>query len=185
MMKKLLLFLTVALLLASCTHVEQIIPRAVNTVNTVSFKDLKLERKDYEVMNTISAEATVSFSIGSFGNVSTISEQGGEFSIVSRYQKAKKGRDAYWDITVTGVPKLGYLSNDYELQSVETRNMLLRHPEVVARQLAVYRIINLAKQQGADGVIEPLISTNVAGSGKTTVFQTTITAKMVKIKTDN
>ena len=58
-------------------------------------------------------------------------------------------------------------------------------PEDVARRLAIYRLINMAQLDGSDGLIEPVIATSLEQSGKQVVFKTTVTAKTIKIKTDN
>ena len=79
-----------------------------------------------------------------------------------------------------GILRIGYLSGD--APSV-TKDL---SPEDVARGLAIYRAINIAKQEGADAVIAPTISTNVEQTDRNNVvFKSTVTAKIVKIKTDN
>ena len=54
----------------------------------------------------------------------------------------------------------------------------------MVRNLAIYRIINAAKVRGADGIIEPVISTNVEQRGRDIVLKTTVSAKLIKLKTD-
>ncbi len=74
-----------------------------------------------------------------------------------------------------GILRIGYLSGD---ASSVTKDL---SPEDVARGLAIYRAINIAKQEGADA-----ISTNVEQTDRNNVvFKSTVTAKIVKIKTDN
>ena len=60
----------------------------------------------------------------------------------------------------------------------------MKDPEYVVRNLAIYRLINASKVRGADGIIEPVISTNVEQRGNDIVFKTTATAKLIKLKTD-
>ncbi len=76
--------------------------------------------------------------------------------------------------------KLGYLQNDYQRTAID-----IKHPEEVVRQLAIYRLINVAREYGADALIEPTISTNVEQTGKRTItYKSTVTAKILKLKTD-
>ena len=78
---------------------------------------------------------------------------------------------------------MGYLSNDYyeELFNIPP------YPHWIVRRLAIYRLINAAKIAGGDGVIEPLISTNVeqGKSNRDIVYKTTVSAKLIKIKPDS
>ncbi len=180
-MKKILLGLLLVVIGTSCSSNKLlIIPKAVNTVNAVSLKELNLERKDYDILNTVTAEATIVYSEGNGGNIRRINCPDEDFSLTHSYHK-KTG----WHCTFRGIVKLGYLANDYSLP-----NEMIANPEEVARRLAIYRLINQANLVGADGVIEPIISTSVdnAKSGKTTnsvVFKSTVSAKLIKLKSDN
>jgi uncharacterized protein YbjQ (UPF0145 family) len=94
------------------------------------------------------------------------------------------------------VVKFGYLAGDvgktttvqkgfFGKKAAGLVSYIPTDPEVVARQLAVYRIITEAKAIGADALIEPIISSDVASVGKrTNVIKTTVSAKAVVIKTD-
>lgn len=42
----------------------------------------------------------------------------------------------------------------------------------------------MAQLEGADGIIEPTISTNIEQQGKSVAFRTTVSAKIVKLKAD-
>lgn len=173
MMKKLIILACVAFLATSCANRDLVIPKAVNTVNSVRLAELNLERGDYEILNTVSADATITYTENSDGSIRKIVGENNEFSLL--YSKGKKGLSCRY----SGVLKFGYLNNDYDIQSD------ILYPEDVARRLAIYRIINQVKQYGADGVIEPVISTNVDQMGKSIVYKTTVTAKLIKIKTNN
>ena len=74
------------------------------------------------------------------------------------------------------------MNNDYENELFD----IPPHPHWIVRRLAIYRLINAAKVAGADGVIEPIISTNVAQGRRSRdiVYKTTVSAKLVKIKPD-
>ncbi len=174
--KKSIFFLAViatALSMSSCKS-TMIIPQAYNTVNSVNFSELNLERKNYEVINTITAEATVKYE-NKWGQI-TIQEENSEFELFYRTEKDGSLSLMKYD----GVLKIGSLTND----DLQGEPVFARNPESLARSLAIYRLINLAKEQGADGVIEPLVSTNVEQRGKEVYFQTTVSAKLVKIKVD-
>jgi len=77
---------------------------------------------------------------------------------------------------------LGYLSNDYDNELFD----IGPYPHWIVRRLAIYRLINAAKISGGDGVIEPIISTNVeqGRSSHDIVLKTTVSAKLIKIKPD-
>lgn len=166
-----IIIVVVAGLLSSCGTTSVIVPKAVNTVSTASFVDLNLERDDYEILNTLSATAVVEAVYSP--NSMKVSDPDGEFSL--NYVHGKSG----WVCYHKGVVRLGYLSNDYNYDPSEVMS-----PEDVARRLAMYRIINMAKQNGADGIIEPTVSTNVEQNGKTIVLKSTVEAKIIKLKTN-
>ena len=71
-MKKSFILITIlgALALSSCKLA--IVPKAINTINSVSLEELNLERKDYKVLNTITADASVVYT--QFGNTITIAD---------------------------------------------------------------------------------------------------------------
>ena len=70
-----------ALLLVSCGSQRMlVVPRAVNTINTAAIEELNLERGDYEALNTISAEATISYKSNKSGSRYEIVDERNEFS---------------------------------------------------------------------------------------------------------
>lgn len=156
---------------------QKIIPQAVNTINSVNLNELNLKHgADYTIMNTITAEATVLYNERRKGEVITIREGDGEFIIVYTFDRETQK----WARTdFDGIARFGYLSNDYGQTFSTSIN-----PEYVVRNIAIYRLINQAKVRGADGVIEPVVSTNVEQLGKDIVFKTTVSAKMIKLNTD-
>lgn len=175
-MKKLLFISILAIGLASCASTQSaIIPKAINTVNTTGFAELNLDRADYEILNTLTAEAVVNYNENRNGTEYTIAEATGEFSL--RYAMGKK---LGWSCYHMGILKLGYLSNDYAYNPDELNNA-----EMLARRLATYRLINLAKEHGADGIIEPTITTNVEQIGQTIAYKSVVSAKIVRLKTNN
>lgn len=169
-MKK-LIYIAVALIgLSSCGVQSVIIPKATNTVSTASFKDLNLERADYEILNTITAEAVIiSDEKGSKkkGLNLTLTEENDEFQLKFYDDK----------IEHRGIVRLGYLANDYTYDPSDLQNA-----ESLARRLAIYRLINIAQQNGADGIIEPTVSTAVEQIGNKTIrLKTTAVAKIIKL----
>lgn len=175
-MKRFLSILAAAFLFASCGSQRMlVVPRAVNTINTAAIEELNLERGDYEVLNTISAEASIFYWSNKSGTRYEIIDEQDEFSLKYDYS-LKKG----WFCKFSGILKLGYLSGDYAGESAN-----LFRPEDVARRLAIYRLINEAQQYGTDVLIAPTVATNVEQVGDRVIFKSTATAKIVKIKTDN
>ncbi len=177
-MKKSFILITIlgALALSSCKLA--IVPKAINTINSVSLEELNLERKDYKVLNTITAEASVVYT--QFGNTITIADANGEFALT--YKRRYSWRSGYyWEYkSFRGIARYGFLANDYG----KTDSYSDISPEQMARSIAIYRLINACKVAGGDGVIEPIVSTNVGQQGRSITFKTTVSAKIIKINTD-
>ena len=178
-MKKIFILLLCPFALVSCAY-QTIVPRAVNTVNTAPLADLNLTRGDYEVLNTVSAEASIIYTTNAQGTKIEMGD-GSEFSL--EYNLSRSGRlAAYWDCKYSGIVRLGYLHADYA--DAQTAGSIIL-PEDLARRLAIYRLINEVEQYGGDAIIEPTIATNVEQTGKRSiVYKTRVTAKIIKIKTD-
>lgn len=156
---------------------QRIIPTAVNTINSVGLKELNLKHgTDYTIVNTITAEATVIYTERRKGEEITIREENGEFRIVYTFDSEQ---EKWYRTDFDGIARFGFLTNDDYLQDYS-----LNRPEYVVRNVAIYRLINASKVRGADGVIEPVISTNVEQRGKEIVFKSTVSAKLIKLKTD-
>jgi len=184
-MKKLKFYLgiCVCLVLFSCASKPYMIGR--NTINTVGLEQLNLVRADYQILKTVTATAVLTCKVTSSGL--KITEQNDEFELLVSGSVA----------TVTkGILKFGYLTNDIgttsALQSTtglvkqsQIASYIPSDPETIARQLAKYRLINEAKALEGDGVIEPLISSDITQTEKgVTVIKTTLTAKVIVLKTD-
>jgi hypothetical protein len=177
-MKKSFILITIlgALALSSCKLA--IVPKAINTVNSVGLSELNLERDDYKILNTISAEATITYR--QLGNIIKISDANGDFEIT--YKRSFSFRHGVtWNYkSFKGIARYGFLSNDYG----KTHNYNDITPEQIARHIAVYRLINACKVAGGDGVIEPIVSTNVGQEGRNIIFKTTVSAKVIKLNTN-
>lgn len=156
---------------------QRIVPTAVNTINSVGLSELNLKHgTDYTIVNTVTAEATIIYTERRKGQEIILKEENNEFKIVYTFDSELEK----WYLTdFDGVARFGFLTNDDFGESYSTRN-----PEYVARNLAIYRLINQAKVRGGDGVIEPVVSSNVEQRGKDIVFRTTASAKLIKLKTD-
>ena len=173
-MKKYFSFVIVCVLISifvsSCGPTKSILPTATSTINSVRLDELNLDRKDYQVTKKLTAEATI-YSKEVYG-VWTIYGDNQEFSLT--FRKNKQG--AYEMDKFSGIFKMGFLSNDYGTIDYDD-------PHGLVRRLAIYRIINLVQSEDGDGIIEPVISTNVEQIDRNTVaFKTTVSGKMIKIK---
>lgn len=176
MKKKLILFSVVCittLCLTSCGMFSpRVLPKAVNTVNTVGLSELNLVRADYQILNTVTAEATIKCEYDI--NSATITDESGDFKLI---YNVKNGVWTYKKHK--GILRLGYLARDI---SDETK---IYYPEDIARRFAIYRLINAVQEYGADGIIEPTVSTNVEQINKDdVVYKTTVTGKIIKLKTN-
>ena len=156
---------------------QRVVPTAVNTINSVGLSELNLKHgTDYTVVNTVTAEATVLYKERKKGSKITIKEENNEFEITYEFDSEQ---EKWYRTDFEGIARFGFFSNDDYYQ-----NYSMIYPENVVRNLAMYRLINQAKVRGADGIIEPVVSTNVEQQGKDIVFKTTATAKLIKLKTD-
>ena len=141
--------------------------------------DLNFDREDYEVLNTITAEATV-VSREISKSKREISDINGEFSVRWKRAKLSTCRGPVWFCkNFEGILRTGALDN-LPAQTADHSD-----PSDMALRLALYRLINQAQQQGADAIIEPAYTIGVEQTGiRQVVYKTTVTAKIVKIKTD-
>ena len=163
------------LLLSSCSiQKTQVVPTALSSVTkTVSIKELNLTKDAYQIINTETAEAVIIYEESRSGDFE-IKEANGEFSL--EFEKDDKTQT--FDIEYSGVVKCGYLSDN-------DRGINYNNPQPAdfAKGLAAYRLINSVQEQGADGIIEPIITMKVGQEGRKIIFTTTISAKLIKIKT--
>lgn len=178
-MKK-LVYLAVILstvFLTSCVVSKKVVPMVSNTVNTVDFDELNLERNDYTILKNVTAEAVIAYKGPTTNdNRRYISEQNGEFSIAFIYTGQRL--DPFHVYKIEGVLRFGYLSNDHENMSLSL------DPEYYSRHIAFYRLINQCRTAGGDALIAPVVDTSIEQQGDNTIYKTTVTAKVVKINTD-
>lgn len=178
-MKKILLCLMVVTLavMTSCRSVK-VVPQAKSTVKAVSLNELRLTNQDYSVLNTISAEATIHVTYFSDNSIE-VRDAENTFSYKLK-PMGKKGEGGFMLDNTDGVIRVGFLSNT-------SNGVDLTVPEDVSIAVSLYRIIGMSQEMGADGLIEPVISTNIEGTsgsfGKMNViYRTTVSAKPVKLK---
>lgn len=163
------------LVLTSCGSSRYIIPQAASSVKAVSFEELNLTSKDYEVLDRIEISTRLEVSINS--DSYTIKDPDGAFLV--EFEKNKNGA---WELeNVEGVVRSGYWSSDVDFSGPST-------PSEYAYRMAVYRIINLVKELGGDGIVEPVVSTSVEdnkSSWRETSYTllTTVSGKVIRLKT--
>lgn len=154
---------------------SSIIPTtAISNMPTITIKDMNLNRNDYTILKTISATAIVNSD--NKRSSRTIYEENKEFKLVYDIVKIDGKRYLEYE-SCEGVIRLGYIgsTNIYNSES----NYI--PAEEIVRRLALYRLINLAKEYGADALFEPTITTTATSSGKTLIYKTEASAKLIKI----
>ncbi len=159
-------------MIACSSSTKVLMPKAISTLNSVQFKELNLTSNDYEILNTIESTARVNVTMDAKSY--TISDPDGSFSL--EYAKVNETLQLQ---KYTGILTIGYLSN-------ETGNLDMT-PEDIVRKIAIYRIIQMTKELGGDGVIEPVITMNIeqtksGWNSATITYLTTVSAKVVKLK---
>ena len=170
----------IAVAMSSCRSVA--IPKAVNTIHPVGWEEMNLVRQDYIILNTTSAEASVTYH--ETPKKIKISDVNGEFSAIFKKAKIRgafgQKTSAWYLDDFNGILRIGFLKNDYNVDET----MLQCDAFWFSRNMAIYRLINAAKVAGADGVIEPIVSTNIEQVGRNIVFKTTVSGKLIKLKPD-
>lgn len=153
-------------------------PKAVNMLSSVNFKDLKLDRNEFEIMNTITAAATVHCTY-SFGRqwIEITCEQDPNFSM--KYQKISKKTSEYVLQKHQGVLRMGLLNND--IATISDDNFTA---EYIARKMALYYLNNQINDIGADCIIEPIVTTSFEEKGNVVIYHATASGKPVKILMD-
>ena len=150
---------------------------AISNMPVITIQDMNLERSDYTILKSVSATA----SVNSDNNRSkrTITEENNEFKLI--YDIVKHDGKRYLEYEeCEGIIRLGYIgsTNIYNSES----NYI--PAEEIVRRLALYRLINLAKEYGADALFEPTITTTATSDKKTLTYKTEASAKLIKITND-
>lgn len=170
---------SVIIILNSCSITQRsvVIPAAINSISEpVQLDYLNLTKDSYQILKTETVESVIVYEEKGSGAAKKIiiSEKNDEFVLEFKQNPTTGG----YDITHSGVVKVGYLS-----QSDSFINYYEPSPAAFARGLAAYRLINSVQDQGADGIIEPVVTMKVGQEGKKLIFTAVISAKMIKIKT--
>lgn len=162
---------TLMLMLASCSGTRNlVVPHAVSTADAIPATALNLKKGDYDILNTISESASVTAKYS--GKSLKVTSGDGDFSYFFAYN-AKSG----WSLkSFSGSANFGYLLNENSCMDE------MPQAEEFARRVAIAKLIEQVKDYGADGVLEPIVTTRVSNAGHNTIeYQATATAKIVKI----
>ena len=151
-----------------------VVPKAFSSISKIHYideSDLKLAKDSYQILKTETAEAAVYYEENKRGTECEIAEVNGEFKLKFLMNPTLGNRlDSH-----EGIIKYGTLVNDYSNFEYE--------PYSLAAGLATYRLINSVQDQGADAVIEPIITVKVGQEDRKIIYTATISAKLIKIKT--
>lgn len=168
------------MLLASCAAPRTYTPYAFSTVSSVSLPALQhsLERKDYEILDTIKAEAVVTARAGrhleikadsgEFTNICLLTENGPVYNI----QKSE------------GTVRAGFI------EGLNLPDIDLCDGSSMASNLAAYRLINEVKATDADGIVAPSLYVTADETGKgffarTVTYKVVISAKLIKLNSNH
>ena len=168
-----------SLFLNSCAPTTAVVAR--NTIDIASLEEINLERKDYEIIDVITAEATVTF------NAKKRRIYGKNNEFILRFKRMKG-----YNKLEFGMLRFGYLAQDVISSDRVDKGGILRKakyltyipadPEIIARRWATYRLIAEAKALGADALIVPVRSSDISSGGKhISIVKTTVTAKAVRL----
>lgn len=133
-----------------------------------------LQRNDYEIIDTISEEATVTYI--SKGKLLQVKSQTGEFLNIC--QLTKMGY-RYLDKKSKGTLKYGYIA-DLNLGAPNQCD-----GNSMASYLAAYKLIKKVKSSNGDTIIAPSINVSEEEIKNGIAYRVTITAKLVKIKNES
>ena len=162
---------TIAFSFSSCSGVRNlVVPLAVSTADAIPAAALNLVKGDYDILASVTETASVTAKYS--GTALTITSGDGDFSYYFSYDK-KIG----WSLRkFSGTATFGYLQSD--AASPEE----MPEAEEFARRVAIARLIEAVKDYGADGVLEPIVTTRASNAGNNKVeYQASVTAKIVKI----
>lgn len=165
------LVVVATLSLSSCNGVRNlVVPHAVSSADAIPAAALNLAKGDYDIMASVTETASVTATYS--GTSLTVKSGDGDFAYYFIYDK-KTG----WSLRkFSGTATFGYL------QSEATSPEEMPEAEEFARRVAIARLIETVKDYGADGVLEPIVTTRASNAGHNTVeYQASVTAKIVKI----
>lgn len=154
-------------------------PIATNSVKAVSLGELNLRTNDYTVLPPITVTSLVSLEIkGKREFIIRVEDEDEDVILKYRWKSGSGSTPGKWELRDwDGLIKLGFMSHGTALYTPD-------EAADVAKRLAFYRLIAQAQTQGADGIVEPIISTNMAKNGKQYFFKATVTARPLILKTN-
>ena len=160
------------LLLNSCGGSKNlIVPRAVSSAEAIPAAALNLAKGCYDILPSITETASVTAKYSSTSLKITSGD--GDFSYTFKFDK----KDGWMLTKFSGTATFGFLVSD------ANDHIEMPDAEEFARRVAVSRLIEKVKDYGADGVLEPIVTTRATNSGNSTVeYQASVTAKVIKIK---
>lgn len=169
------LILVAAALMTSCgSHKGLVVPRAVSSADAISVGALNLQKGDYDILSSVTETASVTATYS--GTTLKLTSGDGDFSYKFRFNKSSG-----WILaSFRGTATFGYLLKDasYEVE--------LPDAEEFARRVAIARLIETIKDYGADGALEPIVTTRASNvRGNVVEYQATATAKIIKVHTTN
>lgn len=163
-----------AICLQSCGGSRKylVVPHSVSTISAVPMADLNLKTGDYDVLKTVSETASVVCEYRK-DEIKVVSGDG-DFSYTFK-NDIKNG----WSLkSFSGAAEFGYFSSDFEGKPSEVPNI-----EEFSRRVAMARIVTLARDYGADAVLEPVCVTRASNAGNRKVeYSCTVSAKLIVIK---
>lgn len=161
------------LVLNSCGGQKSlIVPRAVSTAGAIPVSALNLQKGDYDILASVTESASVTARYSS--SELKIQSGDGDFTYTFKFDKNRG-----WNLhKFSGTATFGYLLSDI------SNNPDLPNAEEFARRVAISRLIETIKDYGADGALEPIVTTRASNAGRGTVeYQASVTAKIVKVHT--
>ncbi len=177
-LKKLLLLCSLTFSISSAMAQSVLIPTtAISTMPVASMDNISQGRKEYTILNTITATAIVQSDNNK--NHRTIFEENKEFTLVYDIEKREEKRYLEYS-ECEGVLRLGFLGGT----AVYSSDATYLPAEEIVRRLALYRLINLAKEYGADALLAPTITTTATSNKKLLTYKSEVSAKIIKIKND-
>ena len=149
-------------------------PIATNTINALQFSELNLSSGDFTILESVTETSIIAQEDTRKGRVITCEDE--DFMLVFRDFYIKKEKKYIQElVNWSGIVKLGFLKNDIDKLSIPN------NAAEIGKRLAIYRLINTATQSGADGILEPIVSMNMARSGGKIYYKTTVTGRLIRL----
>ena len=147
-------------------------PIATNTINALQFSELNLNSGDFSILDVVTESSIIVLEQTKKERIITCEDE--DFRLVFKYVKEENKKVLKLE-EWSGIIKLGYLKNEIEKLSVPY------NAAEIGRRLAIYRLINVASQSGADGILEPIVSMNMASNGGKIYFKTNVTGRLIRL----